>query len=484
MTEIPCPLDDAAARHGDRPAIIRGAGTITWRELRHHVATAASSLREAGCKPGDRIGILAPNRPDHLVWLLAVLRLGAVGCPMNPRLPDRAVAERLRRIDCRTVVTDVADSRGLGDVAVLRGCDLGRAGTSTGKSTRKSPIPLQRPATIVHTSGSSGVPKAVLHSCGNHYYNAVGSNTNLSLSAGDRWLLDLPLHHVAGLGVLFRCLLAGAAVVMPDRGEALDAALDRYAATHVSVVATQLRRLSRRPASGRFASLRCVLAGGSEVPRTLLVRAQARGLPVFTSYGCTEMASQVTTTGTGSTAAQRLTSGRLLPYRRLRISDEGEILLGGETLFMGYVDGASVTRPGDDGGWFATGDLGSVDDDGYLSVTGRRDNRFFSGGETIHPEEIERALVEHDDVEQAVVVPVPDEEYGERGVAFVRTREPHPGAAALDAWLRRTLPRYLVPDRILEWPDADRDSFKIDRARFRRLARAARARTPPDRRET
>ena len=483
MADIACPLDEAAVRHGDRPAVISGPRTITWRELRHRVATAASSLREADCNPGDRIGILAPNSPDHLVWLLAVLRLGAVGCPMSPLLPNRTVAELLRRIDCRTLVVDAADTEGLGDVTTLRGRGLSRARTSTDDSARIRTIPLQRPMTIVHTSGSAGVPKAVLHTCGNHYYNALGSNVNLPLTAEDRWLLDLPLHHVAGLGIVFRCLLAGAAVAMPDRGESLDAALDRYGVTHLSVVVTQLRRLLGRPDPVPRASLRHVLVGGSEVPRALLVRAQARGWPVYTSYGCTEMASQVTTTGAGSTAAQRLTSGKLLPYRRLRISDEGEILVAGETLFMGYVEGGNIARPVDSEGWFATGDLGSVDDEGYLSVVGRRDNRFFSGGETVHPEEIERALADHDGVEQAVVVPVPDEEFGERCVAFVRPRGPHPGATALAAWLRRSLPGYKVPDRFLAWPDTDRESFKIDRARFRRLALEAQAGTRPDRRD-
>ena len=151
---------------------------------------------------------------------------------------------------------------------------------------------------------------------------------------------------------------------------------------------------------------------------------------------------------------------------------------------MGYVDGANVTRPVDSGGWFATGDLGSVDEDGYLSVTGRRDNRFFSGGETIHPEEIERALLGHDGIEQAVVVPVPDDEYGERGVAFVRSRRPCPGAAALSEWLLRTLPRYMVPDRFHAWPDTGGDTFKVDRARFRRLALEAQARPLPGGQDT
>lgn len=481
MAEIRCPLDEAARRHGDRPAVVHGTRTIAWRELRGRVAATAEALRRAGCAPGDRIATLAPNGPDQLVRLLAVVRLGAVGCPLDPRLPDRAVAGLLRRIDCRTLVADVAQAADLGDVTTLSGRDLARSRASFAEPARPSPTPLHRPATILFTSGSAGVPRAVLHTFGNHYYNALGSNANLPLGAGDRWLLDLPLHHVSGLGIVFRCLLSGAAVVMPQRGESLDAALVRHRATHVSVVTTQLRRLLGRPEPIRCASLRCVLVGGSEVPRKLLLRARAQRLPVYTSYGCTEMASQVTTTGAGATAAQRLTSGRLLPYRRLRIGDEGEILLAGRTLFAGYVEGAKVVRPVDAEGWFATGDLGCVDAQGYLSVVGRRDNRFFSGGETIHPEEIERALAEHAGVEQAVVVPIPDEEFGERCVAFVRPHGPHPDAAALSAWLRRVLPRRKVPDRFHAWPDIDRATFKIDRARFRRIALEAHTGTRPDR---
>ena len=492
MTEVRCPLEEAAERSGSRPAVVRGDREISYAELQRRVATAAASLRQAGCAPGERVAILAPNSPDYLVWLLALLRLGAVCCPMNTRLPNRTVADLLRRIECRKLVVRVPDEGGLGDrVTLIRGRDLAAApaplpegggdpaaaanGPPPGRAplperAKGSAMPLDRAATIVFTSGSAGAPKAVLHSYGNHYYNALGSNRNLPLAAGDRWLLDLPLYHVGGLGILFRCLLAGAAVVMPEGDETLDTVLERRRITHLSVVVTQLHRLLQQPESVRYPALRYVVLGGSPVPRKLLSRAGRRGLPVFASYGCTEMASQVTTTGVDSTPAQRLTSGKLLPYRGLRIGDEGEILLAGETLFMGYVEGSRVSRPLTGDGWFATGDLGRVDDDGYLTVVGRRDNRFFSGGETIHPEEIERALTDHDDVDRAVVAPIPDEEFGQRCVAFVQTRGEGPDAAALAAWLGRTLPRYKVPDAFYQWPETDAHDFKVDRARFRRLA--------------
>ncbi len=490
MTEIRCPLEEAAERHGERPAVVSGARVVSYAEFHQRVAGVTAALRRTGCRPGERVAVFAPNSPDYLVWLLSVLRLGAVCCPMNTRLPHRTVTDLLRRADCRWLVARGPEQEGLGDAGgsawnmeesdlrVIRSRDLDVAGDreTTGaevpsaKGSGGSTMPLDRPATIVFTSGSTGVPKAVLHSYGNHYYNALGSNTNLPLAPGDRWLLDLPLYHVGGLGILFRSLLAGSTVVMPDRGETLDAVLSRYEVTHLSVVVTQLHRLLQQPDSVRYPALRYIILGGSPVPLKLLERAASRGLPVFASYGCTEMASQVATTGPGSTTAQRLTSGKLLPHRRLRIGEEGEIQLAGETLFMGYVEGGKPRRPLTEDGWFATGDLGRVDEDGYLTVIGRRDNRFFSGGETIHPEEIERVLTDHDGVEQAVVVPIPDEEFGQRCVAFVQPRGQSLDGETLAAWLRRSLPRYKVPDAFYQWPPAEANAFKVDRVRFRRLA--------------
>jgi len=474
MTEIRCPLEEAVERHANQPAIVSGERAVSYAEFHRRVARATAALRRAGCNPGERVAILAPNSPDYLVWLLAILRLGAVCCPMNTRLPHRTVADLLRRVDCRKLVVESTEQEGLGDltgdVQIVEGRDLTSGEESTGAAAQSCIMPLDRAATIVFTSGSTGTPKAVLHSYGNHYYNALGSNTNLPLAPGDRWLLDLPLYHVGGLGILFRSLLAGSTVVMPDQGEPLDAVLSRYEITHLSVVVTQLHRLLQQPESVRYPALGYILLGGSPVPLKLLERAAARGLPVFASYGCTEMASQVATTGPGSTTAQRLTSGKLLPHRRLRIGEEGEIQLAGETLFMGYVDGGKVRRPMTGDGWFATGDLGRVDENGYLTVIGRRDNRFFSGGETIHPEEIERILTDHDGVQQAVVVPIPDEEFGQRCVAFVQPRGSCPDGPALAEWLGQTLPRYKVPDAFYQWPAAEANAFKVDRARFRRLA--------------
>ncbi|HEX6708928.1 MAG TPA: hypothetical protein VF068_01235, partial [Rubrobacter sp.] len=202
-------------------------------------------------------------------------------------------------------------------------------------------------------------------------------------------------------------------------------------------------------------------------PAYLVDEALARGLPIHTSYGLTEMASQVTTTPPGAAPEVLRTAGRVLPNREVSISGEGEILVRGETLFAGYVE---VDRPLDTGGWFHTGDLGELDEEGYLRVRGRRDNLFISGGENVQPEEIEEVLCRLEGIDEAVVVPVPDDEFGARPVAFVRTNGVALESEYVAQSLKTVLPRFKIPISFHPWPDAG-GAMKADRAALGELAR-------------
>jgi O-succinylbenzoic acid--CoA ligase len=332
-------------------------------------------------------------------------------------------------------------------------------------------IPLDRASTIIFTSGSTGAPKAALHTFGNHYYSAVGSNTNIALAPEDRWLHSLPLYHVGGLSILFRCLLARAAVALPDPDQPLDDAIAGLGATHVSLVPTQLLRLLRESAA--LERVKAVLLGGGPIPAYLVDEALARGLPIHTSYGLTEMASQVTTTSPDASSEELYTAGRVLPHREVSVSGEGQILVRGETLFAGYVEGERVDRPLDAGGWFHTGDLGELDEDGYLRVRGRLDNMFVSGGENVQPEEIEEAICRLAGVEEAVVVPIEDEEFGVRPFAFVRMAEGTPDPEALSRALGVSFERFKIPVDFHAWPD-EAGGMKVDRIAFGERARLLR----------
>ncbi len=468
---IPCPLRTAAARSPGAAAIVGEGGGVTYAELDRRVSAAAKRLAERGCGAGSRVALCMEKSREYIVVLVALIRIGAVACPLSTRFPPRRAVSLLTTAGCRAVISDDEDLLGATEPAILAlSPEALLENDPPGEPENHGTINLDQPATIVFTSGSSGKPKAALHTFANHYYNALGSNENIPLAPGDLWLHSLPLYHVGGLSILFRCILAGATIALPEPGERIGEAISRYGITHASLVATQLRRVLDEGASPE--NLKVVLLGGSGMPASLLEEAVSRGFPVRASYGLTEMASQVTTTS-GSSPTELRTSGRILPHRELSIASDGEILVRGQTLFAGYVENGVVASPVDSEGWFHTKDVGSLDEEGCLIVRGRKDNLFISGGENIQPEEIEAALTTIEGVVEAVVVPVPDGEWGRRPVAFVRMaagEEMEPDR--LRKSLEPLLPRFEIPAAFHEWPeDSGSESMKVDREAFRERAR-------------
>ena len=412
------------------------------------------------------MALYLPKGERYVALILAVIRAGHVACPVSDRLPPKGVAQLLERADCTALISDNeellravgTDLHGLKPELLLE-VDRQRA--------EQADISLERPATIIFTSGSMGTQKAALHTFGNHYHNALGSNANIALRPGERWLHSLPLYHVGGLSILFRCLLAGATIALARQGTPIGEAISGLSATHVSLVSTQLSRLLRE--SAELGGLEAVLMGGGPVPAFLVDEAIVRGLPIHTSYGLTEMASQVTTTPPGASLEALRTAGLVLPGREVAISEEGEILVRGKTLFAGYVERENTDRPLDSDGWFYTGDFGELDENGFLRVVGRRDNLFISGGENIQPEEIEEALCRIQGVDEAIVVPVPDPEFGHRPVAFTRTDGDEPKDPAAE--LRKVLPGYKIPLTFHPLPEETRRGIKPDRNALREQAR-------------
>ncbi len=438
--------------------------SIAYGELDAGVSAAAGRLEELGVSPGERAALYLPKSTGYLVLLLAMMRSGVVGCPVSTRVPAGGVGPLLERAGCSALIS--ADEKLSGAVAGIDVLDpraVLAGGLEEERASEPAEIPLGRQATVVFTSGSTGAPKAALHTFGNHYSSALGSNANIALAPGDRWLHPLPLYHVGGLSIVFRCLLAGAAIALPEPGEPLGRSIPELRATHVSLVSTQLLRLLREDAD--LGGLKAVLMGGGPIPEDLVDGALARGLPVHTSYGLTEMASQVTTTPPGASREELRTAGRVLPHREVRVSGEGEILTRGATLFAGYLRDGDPDLPLDEGGWFRTGDLGEMGGGGCLRVLGRRDNLFVSGGENVRPEEIEAALSRIPGVEEAVVVPVPDPEFGHRPAAFVRLSG---GVGDLARALEPVLPRFKIPKSFHEWEGAG--GMKPDRVALKERA--------------
>lgn len=464
----------AAANFGGSAALITRDGTLSFTGCDAETARIANELSSTGIGMGDIVAIVAPNSPSMILLLLALLRIGAVAAPVNHRFPARHVEGVLQRLAPRMVLFEPSPAlpqHGFAAMAIPQLLDLARHQPPT--PAFRAPAGTAHPATIIHTSASSGIAKAALHSLSNHWHNADGANRNMPFAPGDCWLLSLPLYHIGGYALLFRSLLGGGALAIGHPEETLEESLAAFPLTHLSLVATQLYRLLRSPgARGPLQRLRAILLGGSAIREPLLDDALKAGLPLYLSYGSTEMASQVATSPHPLQTASGQ-SGAILPWRELKIADDGEILARGECLFMGYLSGGSMQPSRDCEGWFHTSDTGTVSREGMLTVLGRKDNMFISGGENIHPEEIEMALMAVAGIEDALVVPAPDREYGLRPVAFIRTAaEGEPEVATIREKVAAMVGKLKTPVacvRIPAWVTIA-GSEKIDRAWYRRLA--------------
>ncbi|NCC32496.1 MAG: o-succinylbenzoate--CoA ligase, partial [Chloroflexia bacterium] len=278
----------------------------------------------------------------------------------------------------------------------------------------------------------------------------------LGLHEADRWLAVLPLFHVGGLSILMRGAIYGMPVVLHERFEptAVLASLVEERVTLVSLVAVMLQRLLDHDQAGVLpASVRCVLLGGGPAPRPLLEACAARDLPVAQTYGMTETASQVATLAPADALRKLGSAGQPLLPMELRVEaptgEVGEICVRGPMVTPGYYNRPDATAEALRDGWLHTGDLGYLDDEGYLYVVDRRSDLIISGGENIYPAEVEATLLAHPAVAEVGVVGEPDATWGEVPVAFVVAREGStPEVNALLAHCRERLAGYKIPRRI------------------------------------
>jgi len=466
-------LARAAKKSPGADALITDEITITYDRYLELAASVSEKLGEVGVRPGDYVAVMAENDIRYPILLNGLWMTGTIACPVNPRFPAAYVADLLNDIGCSIIacenkeqISDLGARFKIIETGPLVSLESPKLNITT---ISEQPADIHQPATVIFTSGSTSRPKGVLHSFGNHYFNALGSSENMPFAKGDRWLLSLPLYHVGGLSILFRAMLGGGAVVIPAGKNDILGCIRRHHVTHASLVSTQLLRLLRESKEQPPpASLKGLLVGGGHVSQLLLRNAVARGWLVHTSYGLTEMASQVATAGPGDTNSVLGSSADILPHRQVKIAPDGEIMVKGETLFLGYVNGGTLSPSRDDDGWFHTGDLGLLDSRGRLRVTGRVDSMFISGGENVQPEEIEKVALEHCDVSQFVVVPVADAEFGHRPVAF---SEGVLNEQEIKTTLGRFLPPYKLPVRIFPWPAPDeKEGIKPGRESLARLA--------------
>ncbi len=454
------PLERAALKHPSNPALRIGDSLLTYSELFTHSRQLSFGLASRGLQPGQIVALGDNTTKELIISIWACMLGGFVAFPINVRYPTEKIVDILSELNPALTISNTDYQ----DHSTLKFSELNMA-TIDLVSTDLPHFEISAAASLLMTSGSSGGGKYVQHTHHNHIESARGSNRNIPLVSSDSWLMSLPLYHIGGLSILFRTVLADATLVIPESKDSTLDEIESFGVSHISLVATQLRRLLDSDSGPRILSgTKAILLGGSAIPHGLIKESLDYSLPIHVSYGSTEMASQITTTPADNRAAALLNSGKVLQGSDLIISHEGEILVKGETLALGYLQNSILIDIRDEEGWFHTGDVGYTNVQGELTVTGRMDNQFISGGENVQPEHIERVLCRIPGVLSATVVALADEEFGVRPVAFLEVDLIAPVSEEITQQLRGHLPGYMLPIAYYEVPDELKlDSLKISR---------------------
>ncbi|PJF28377.1 MAG: o-succinylbenzoate--CoA ligase [Phototrophicales bacterium] len=451
-------IDHCGAANPDRPALISAQGMWTFGELNARIHTTAARLAAWGIQPSSRAAVLMPNGTPYVLAAHALMQLGAVIIPINTRLSASEVRYQLETA-APTLLIDSPDTEAI-STAALPKKPLSSAAFPAIRSTHYDPAPLNpdADAAILFTSGTTGRPKGARLTVGNLLFSAEASRDRLGMKEGDRWLLTLPLYHIGGLSILYRSYLDGTTIVLYEGSfdpQQIADMLMRYQITLISLVPTQLHRMLE--AGVDFPkSLRLILLGGAAASPDLLRRAFERGLPIATTYGLTETASQVATMLPEQARAKSGSVGKPLNGVRVQIISEdgrdlpageiGEIVVSGRNVMRGYLAHPDLDPPGT----FCTGDLGYLDAEGDLWLVQRRSDLIISGGENIYPVEVENTLRAHPAIDDACVVGLPDAEWGQTpAAAIVLKRSMSATLDELDAHCKRHLARYKRPRRYL-----------------------------------
>jgi fatty-acyl-CoA synthase len=501
-------FDNAARRWADRTALVVRHQNIRWsyRELACRVDAFAAGLLSFGLRPGDRIGIWSPNRAEWVVAQFATAKAGMILVNINPAYRPAELQYVLRKVGCRALITATSFKTSdylamLGEIApefmdgtpgdlhltalpdlrfvfqlggpihrgaITFGTVLHR-GRSEGRGLLAEvgqTLQFDDPINIQFTSGTTGSPKGATLTHHNLINNALFAGELMEFTADDRLCIPVPFYHCFGMVLAnLTCIEHGAAMIVP--GEAFDAkavleTIEAEKCTAVHGVPTMFIAMLQYPEFDRFdvRSLRTGIMAGSPCPIEIMRRVvDEMGMREITiGYGMTETSPLSFQSRSHDSIERRVsTVGRIHPHVEVKIVDDqgrivprgvpGELCTRGYSVMRGYWDDAEKTAEAiDDGGWMHTGDVATLDAEGYCNIVGRIKDMVIRGGENIYPREIEEFLYRHPAIQEVQVFGVPDDKYGEELCAWVQLRAGVTvDEAALREYCRGNIAHYKVP---------------------------------------
>lgn len=432
----------------DRSALVFNERKWTFSQLFDETCRTADRLYSAGIQKGDYCGVLAANQPETVFTIYALQQIGATAVMLNSRLTTDEIAWQLHDAKAVYLLYDQEHTEKAQLIPSIQSLFITGIETVSTAAEVRHTFSLEETCSIMYTSGTTGRPKGVIQTYGNHYTSAVASALNLGLHSDDTWLCAVPLFHISGYSILMKSVLYGMEVHLMEKfnSKRVNQLLKSGDATMVSVVTAMLSGMLNELEGDYSSRLRCMLLGGGPAPVSILEACKAKRIPVFQTYGMTETASQIVTLAPEDSLRKLGSAGKPLFPCAVKIdgADEGEILVSGPNVTPGYLNRPDVNEQAFQNGWFRTGDIGRLDEDGFLYVLDRRSDLIISGGENIYPAEIESVLTGHPAILEAGVTGVPNDQWGSVPAAFYVNKQPVSEEELID-FCREKLARYKVP---------------------------------------
>ncbi|WP_338754805.1 o-succinylbenzoate--CoA ligase [Bacillus sp. FJAT-52991] len=447
----------------ERPALYFGKKSWTFSQLYEEVQVYAAFLEQHGIKHGDYVGVLVKNTERAVFFIHALQQIGAVAVLLNHRLTSAELLWQLEDAQAKCVVYDPAFQPITEAFEGVHTINVATREHITGMQGRET-FDLKEVCSVMYTSGTTGRPKGVLQTYGNHWWSATGSALNLGIHEQDCWICAVPLFHISGYSILIRSVVYGMAVRLYEQfdEQKINEGLQKGEGTIISVVSAMLKRMLDQLEGAYHPSFRCMLLGGGPAPKPLLEACTEKNIPVYQTYGMTETSSQIVTLSPEYSLSKLGSAGKPLFPCQLRIvgeEKEGEILVKGPNVTHGYLRREEANHESFSDGWFHTGDVGYLDEEGFLYVLDRRSDLIISGGENVYPAEIESVLLEHPIVAEAGVIGVSDEQWGQVPVAFIVVKE-RLHEEEVKAFCSERLAKYKCPSSIFIVEQLPRNAAK------------------------
>jgi HIP---CoA ligase len=485
---IPAAVDTAAREFADRVAVAEPGGPVlTYGELRAGIREVAAALIASGVQAGDRVAIWSPNTRHWVLGALGSLYAGATLVPVNTRYTGHEALDVITRAKARALFvagpflgTDrlallAALSAPMPGLIVAVPVEAGRLAAHAGAvswaefmaratdvedevvGTRAAAVTADDVSDILFTSGTTGRRRGAMSAHRQAIDVARAWADCAELTSADRYLIVNPFFHSFGYKAgLLACLLTGATMIPQlvfDAGAAIRL-IEAEGVTVLPGAPTLYTSMLDHPDRGSrdLSSLRLAVTGAAVVPVALVerMRAELSFDSVLTAYGLTEAVVATMCRPDDDDKTVATTSGRATAGFEIEIAGSGEVLLRGPNVMLGYLDDAAATAEAIDAdGWLHTGDVGRLDERGYLTITDRLKDMYICGGFNVYPAEVEQALARHPKVAESAVIGVPDERLGEVGKAFVVPRPgAEPSAAELIEFCRERLANFKVPRQV------------------------------------